>query len=115
MFILTTPNIRGFDLLTLGKLSNNIGGPNHLNYFHPDSLSYLLERCGFKVIEILTPGELDAELVRKKILAGELDVSNCPFLKYILVDQWGTTGEIFQHFLAQNNLSSHLWIVARKV
>lgn len=115
LLILTTPNIKGFDLLVLGKLSNNIGGPNHLNYFHPRSLSHLLRRCGFEVIEVMTPGKLDAELVRKRILSNELDVSSHPFLKYVLIDQWEATGEAFQRFLADNGLSSHLWMVASKI
>lgn len=115
ILILTTPNIKGFDLVTLGKLSNNIVGPNHLNYFHPDSLSYLLEHCGFEVIEVKTPGKLDAELVRKKILKGEFDISAHPFLKQILIEKWEMIGNSFQHFLAENLLSSHLWIVAKKI
>lgn len=112
--ILTTPNIRGFDLLVLGRSSNNISGPNHLNYFHADSLGRLLRRCGFDVIEMLTPGSLDAELVRKKILDNEFNVSNQPFLKMLLIDQWKNAGNAFQRFLSDNKLSSHLWAVARK-
>ena len=115
LLIITTPNIKGFDLLVLGKLSDNIGGPNHLNYFHPKSLSILLQRCGFEVLEVMTPGKLDAEIVRKKILNGELDVSGRHFLKHVLIDQWETTSEAFQRFLADNGLSSHLWMVARKI
>jgi len=115
LLILTTQNIKGFDLLVLGKLANNIGGPSHLNYFHSSSLKYLLQRCGFEVIEVVTPGKLDAELVRKKILSGELDVSNSPFLKNVLIDQWEAAGGAFQHFLAENRLSSHAWMVARKI
>jgi 2-polyprenyl-3-methyl-5-hydroxy-6-metoxy-1,4-benzoquinol methylase/ribosomal protein S27E len=114
LFILTTPNIKGFDLATLGMLSTNIAGPNHLNYFNPDSLSKLLENCGFKVVEILTPGKLDAELVRKKFLEGELDPQKLPFLKQILIDKWEKLGSNFQQFLIDNGLSSHLWIVAQK-
>lgn len=114
LFIITTPNIKGFDLLVLGKLADGITGPNHLNYFHPKSLSRLLIKCGFEIIEILTPGKLDAELVRKKILRGEFDVSNQPFLKHILIDQWSTFGETFQNYLIANKFSSHLWIVAKK-
>ncbi len=114
LLILTTPNIKGFDLLMLGKLSDNIGGPNHLNYFHPKSLSYLLDSCGFEIIEIITPGKLDAELVRKKIITGELDVTCQSFLKQVLIDQWETTGVSFQRFLADHKLSSHLWMVAKK-
>lgn len=114
LFIITTPNVKGFDLLVLDKLSNTFGGLSHLNYFHPKSLTYLLERCGFDVIRILTPGKLDAELVRKKILSGDFDISSQPFLKYILIEQWETVGKPFQQFLADNILSSHLWMVAKK-
>jgi 2-polyprenyl-3-methyl-5-hydroxy-6-metoxy-1,4-benzoquinol methylase/ribosomal protein S27E len=115
LLILTTPNIKGFDLLVLGKLSNNIGGPNHLNYFHPESLGILLQHCSFEVIKLMTPGKLDAELVRKKILSSDLDVSGSPFLKTVLIDKWETIGESFQRFLEDSGLSSHLWMVARKI
>ena len=102
-------------MLTLGELSNNIKGPNHLNYFHPGSISLLLEGCGFEVVEVLTPGKLDAELVRKKILQDDPGIFlNRPFIRHILVDKWKSVGNSFQHFLADNNLSSHLWVVAKK-
>jgi len=115
LFILTTPNIKGFDLLVLGKASTNIAGPNHINYFHPESLSNLLHNCGLEVIETLTPGELDAELVHKKILDKEFDISNQPFLQNVLVNQWEKLGDNFQKFLSSNGLSSHMWIVAKKI
>ena len=115
LFVLTTPNIKGFDLLVLGKLSDIIRGPNHLNYFHPKSLCHLLQRCGFEVVEVMTPGKLDAELVRNKILEGKLDVSDRPFLKQVLIERWDEAGEKFQHFLKDSSLSSHLWMVARRM
>jgi len=114
LFIITTPNIWGFDLLLLGEVSDNIAGPGHLNYFQPESLGLLLEKCGFEVIESITPGKLDAEIVRKKALSGEFDVSDKPFLKKALVDEWNSLGEAFQRFIAENGLSSHLWVVARR-
>lgn len=115
LLILTTPNIKGFDLVILGKISTNIAGPNHINYFHPASLTLLLENSGFKVVEVLTPGKLDAELVRKKIISKELDTTNNPFLQLILIDKWSEIGKNLQNFLSNNNLSSHMWIVAKKV
>jgi 2-polyprenyl-3-methyl-5-hydroxy-6-metoxy-1,4-benzoquinol methylase len=115
LFILTTPNIKGFDLMVLGKISDNISGPGHLNYFHPESLRYLLESCGFEVIETLTPGQLDVDIVRNKMLSGEFDVSGFPFLKYILIDQSATLRNAFQKFLMEHKLSSSLWMVARKI
>lgn len=115
LLILTTPNINGFDLNVLGKLSNNIVGPNHINYFNTESIKYLLDSAGFETIEVLTPGKLDAELVRLKILSGEMDISNQPFLKQVLIDRWDEIGSTFQQFLADSRLSSHMWVVARKV
>ena len=114
LLVLTTPNIRGFDLEILGPASENIDAPEHLNYFHPASLSRLLERCGFRVDEVLTPGKLDAELVRLKALSGEVDLAGQPFLKRVLIDDWERAGGPFQEFLASACYSSHLWVVARK-
>ncbi len=114
VLIISTPNIKGFDLITLGDRSDNIDGPEHMNYFNIQSLSILLKRCGFVPLEFLTPGKLDAEIVRNKILKGHFDVSREPFLKYILIDKWTKYKYTFQEFLAANCLSSHLWMVARK-
>ena len=112
IIVITCPNIMGFDILTLNGLSDSIDG-EHLNYFNPNSLSKLLFNCGFEVIEKSTPGKLDAELVRKSILNEEFDVSKQPFLKRILIDEWEIYKETFQKFLADNLLSSHLWIIAK--
>ena len=113
VMILTTPNIQGFDLLTLRDKSDNIEAPNHINYFSPKSLIILMESCGFQVLEVLTPGQMDAELVRTKALDGAIDLSNQPFLKKILIDDWTQYGDNFQKFLVSNKLSSHLWVVAK--
>jgi len=113
LLVVTCPNIRGFDILVLQALSGSIDH-EHLNYFNPVSLSHLVGECGFEVLEVLTPGRLDAELVRKKILSGELDVSSQPFLKQVLIDEWERVGDSFQEFLADNMLSSHMWLVGRK-
>lgn len=112
LFFITCPNNKGFDVEVLGGLSSTLSH-EHLNYFNPESLSLLLESTGFEVLESLTPGRLDAELVRNKILSGDYDVSNQHFLKKVLIDKWNELGESFQDFLAENGLSSHMWIVAR--
>ena len=114
LLILTTPNIEGFDLLVLGELSTNVGY-EHINYFNLGSLGRLLSDCGLEVIEMLTPGQLDAELVRKQVLSGAFDISNHPFLNQILIDRWESVGDSFQRFLSDNLLSSNMWFVAKKV
>ncbi len=114
LLLLTCPNGRGFDVATLGEHSGTIDG-EHLNYFNPDSLALAVNELGFETLEALTPGRLDAELVHKKILSGEFILERQPFLQEILVDRWEELGATFQDFLAENRLSSHLWLVARKI
>lgn len=111
--VLTCPNVKGFDLIVTREVSDTID-VEHLNYFHPDSLALLFERCGFEVIEKTTPGELDAELVRKDVICGNFDISPQPFLKQILIDRWDEIGTKFQRFLSENMLSSNMHLVARK-
>lgn len=113
LLILTCPNGQGFDVETLGTASNTVDH-EHLNYFNPGSLKKMLTNCGMEVLESFTPGKLDAELVRNKILMGEFDVSTQPFLKKILIDNWEQLGHPFQEFLVQHGLSSNMWMVARK-
>ena len=113
LFIVTCPNVKGFDIQILGPLANAVD-TEHLNYMHPLSLGALLESEGFEVLERETPGRLDAELVRKKALSGEWDSSVHPFLHHVLIDEWERLGESFQDFLAANGLSSNMWLVARR-
>ena len=42
LLFIATPNIKGFDLLVLKDKSDNTTAPDHLNYFHPKSISLLL-------------------------------------------------------------------------
>ena len=112
LFVVSCPNGQGFDVITLKEKSNTIDH-EHLNYFNPKSLELLFKSNNFEVLEILTPGVLDADIVRNTILEGEYDVNEQPFLKQILIDEWETKGKAFQEFLTANNLSSNLWIIAK--
>ena len=113
LLILTCPNGRGFDIDLLGPAADAVD-VQHLNLFNPVSLSRLLEDCGFEVLEVTTPGRLDAELVRKKVLAGQFALEGNEFLRRVLLDEWDDLGGPFQTFLAGNGLSSHMWAAARK-
>jgi 2-polyprenyl-3-methyl-5-hydroxy-6-metoxy-1,4-benzoquinol methylase len=113
IFIVTTPNSLGFDVMELGEHSTAIDA-EHVNMFHPNSLAMLLDSCGFEVIQKQTPGELDAELVRKGMLAGHIDSGTRPFLKRVLIDEWTSLHEPFQRFLSANLLSSNMLLVGRK-
>lgn len=112
LLVVSCPNGLGFDIATLGPLSDAVD-TEHVNLFNPASLKNILECEGFTDISIVTPGLLDAELVRKSALAGDY-VINDPFMKRILLDEWEELGAPFQEFLARNNLSSHMWAFAIK-
>lgn len=111
ILILTCPNYKGFDIEVLKEKSESIDA-EHINLFNPRSISLLLNRCGFKVLECMTPGELDAEILRKRVLSLEYNIDDQPFLRTVLIDQWEELGDAFQGFLKQNKMSSHMWIVA---
>lgn len=113
LLLLTCPNVKGFDVTILEHESDTFDA-EHLNYFHPESLSHLLRRSGFRVLELSTPGKLDAELVRNKVLAGRFNLDGRPFLKSILIDNWECAGGAFQEFLSAHGLSSHMMVAACK-
>ena len=113
MLVLSCPNGQGFDISVLKEISKAVDA-EHVNLFNPYSLGLLVESCGFEVLDVSTPGRLDTEFVHNAILDGKFDVSDNPFLKRVLVDEWDRLGWPFQEFLAANGLSSHLWLAARK-
>jgi 2-polyprenyl-3-methyl-5-hydroxy-6-metoxy-1,4-benzoquinol methylase len=114
LVVVSCPNGQGFDIALLRSISLAID-PEHANLFNPRSLSLLVESCGFEVLEVSTPGRLDAEFVHTAIMEKKFDVSHDPFLQRVLVDEWDRLGWPFQQFLAQNGLSSHMWLAARKL
>ncbi len=113
LLILTCPNGKGFDVETLGALSDTVDH-EHLNYFNPTSLSKMLKTLDLEVLECFTPGKMDADLVRNKIIAGSFDISAMPFLKTILLDNNSHLLLKFQQFLVAHGLSSNMWVVAKK-
>lgn len=114
LLLLTCPNGRGFEVEVLGPVADTID-TEHLNYFNPRSLSRLVRDCGFEVLEASTPGVLDADIVRNKVLGGKFDLSGQRFLEVVLLERWEELGAAFQDFLKEHLLSSHMWVVGRRV
>lgn len=103
----------GFDIAVLGRHSKAVSPPHHLNFLSRRGVARLLERSGLVEVAFLTPGALDVDIVRNTLLetpAAEVG----SFVRRLVLD--GDAGEraAFQRFLADNGLSSHMWIVARR-
>jgi len=114
LLILSCPNGDGFDVKTLKTESDTVDH-EHLNYFNTYSIGVLLNSCGFKTLEVFTPGRLDAELIRKKIISGEFKLEDDDeLLRHILTEGWNKLGVVFQQFLVKNSMSSNMWVVAQK-
>tara|TARA_Y100000590_G_scaffold432312_1_gene548194 strand:- start:774 stop:1754 length:981 start_codon:yes stop_codon:yes gene_type:complete len=112
IFYFTTLNGMGFDIQMLGKNSNSIYPPYHINFFNPKSIEVLLKKIGFKIIFIDTPGELDLSIVENNqhLLTGEKK----DFIKFVTTNTSKKYRLQFQKFLKDNKLSSHMRIVAKK-
>lgn len=113
VLILSCPNSAGFDVSLLGAASSAVDA-EHVNLFTPASLTRLVERNGFEALDVSTPGRLDVELVRKASQEGAISLSDQPFLHKVVVDEFDRLGWPFQQFLAENGLSSHMWLCARR-
>ena len=111
LLVITCPSIDGFDVITLREHSDTVDH-EHVNYLNPASIRRLADACGFNVLEVLTPGQLDADIVRNKVLQGVISLDDQPWLKHVLLDRWDDLGEKFQQFLAENQMSTHMWMVA---
>ncbi len=109
LFIFTTLNGLGLDILVLWEKSKSVHPPHHINFFNPLSIKVLLERAGFQLLEVSTPGKLDVDILESSLGNILSDRFWSSFLK-----QLGQDGrEDFQQFVANHNLSSHMMVVAQ--
>lgn len=113
LLVISCPNSKGFDVITLGVRSGCFQH-GHLNYFHPDSMRLLFSANGLDMLLVDTPGALDADIVHRAALRGEIDLKSQPLLQRVLIDDWESLGARFQEFLSQNSLSSHMVCVGRQ-
>lgn len=113
LFAFTCPNGQGFDTVMLQAQSPSVD-TEHVNLFNTKSIALLLERAGFSVLAVETPGRLDVELVRRAVQADEYTVDNQPFWRQVLLDRFDTLGGPFQKFLSENKLSGNMRVIAQK-
>lgn len=110
-FVLSTPNVNGFETSTLGR-DSRAWWFDHVRLYNPESIKVLLERFGFEVLDIQTPGQLDVEILARAVEAGKIDLEGNPALKFIMAARDSVRTE-FQTFLRSERLSSHMACVAR--
>lgn len=109
--IATTLGCDGFDIRLLWQEANCICPPNHLNFCSRAGFTRLFERAGFIDVEVLTPGELDVEIVNNKLVQRQLPLSR--FERLLLSGGPELLADL-QKFLQRHRLSSHSWVIARK-
>jgi SAM-dependent methyltransferase len=101
----------GFDVLTLKGATDTIYPYEHTLLPSIDGLRAALERAGFEVLEITSPGSLDTLYVMENI---DRRSDGSLFLRYLSEKLDAKMINEFQSFLQKANLSSHARIVSRK-
>ena len=111
ILVLSTRLGSGFDVLTLKGGTESIFPYEHVTLPSRRGLETLLEKCGFEVLEITTPGTQDVDAVfsnRERI------ESDNYFVKYLIESADERTKSDFQQFLQKSCLSSFAQVIARK-
>lgn len=110
--MLSTPNEKSVETRTLERRSSNIIF-DHVRLYNPRSIRILLERNGFRIVSLTTPGKLDVERLSAAYAKDPAYFDKVPALKFIL-NETPDRLEAFQSFLVREFQSSHMRIVAVK-
>lgn len=109
LFIFTTLSGMGLDIQVLGENAKALSPPHHLNFMNPKSASTLLQSIGFEVIEAITPGKLDIDIIKKN-----KQYIKDEFWKNIINYSSNIELDAIQESIASLGLSSHMMITCRK-
>ena len=115
--VLTVPNIDGFEFQVVGVHHSNICPPSHLNYFGPVTLIRILEKIGFKISEVDTPGLLDVDNIRVFFSKNKSLSTGSKMLDEIInsdTDDAEANRSILQTLVSNSKNSGHLRVVAKK-
>jgi SAM-dependent methyltransferase len=112
-FFFTTLNGKGFDLQVLWGKSKSVFPPHHLNFFNPHSISILLKKVGFTIVEIKTPGRLDWDIVEGAIKKDGFEAGR--FWNMLANESSGSCKEDLQKWISEYGFSSHMQVLAKKV
>lgn len=111
-FLFTTLNGEGFDIQVLWERSKSVSPPHHLNFFNPSAIKIILEKIGFVVAEVSTPGQLDWDIVESSCRNEHVDIGR--FWKMLSQKGGQKEKDALQDWIAVSGFSSHMRVLARK-
>ena len=109
IFIFTTLSGTGVDIQALWENSKSVSPPHHLNFFNPSSIQFFLDKLGYKILEISTPGELDID-----ILVNNQHLIKDRFWKSLIKHANQKTLENWQSMITESGWSSHMMVCCQK-
>ena len=110
---LTTTTGSGLEYQLLGADAPNLLPLDRLTLFPVEAIRERLERIGYTVLELSTPGRLDVETLRNYVRDNPAG-AQLPFWNYFFSRNDEQACTELQLFLQQHHLSSYMRIVARK-
>ena len=112
LLLFTTLTVSGFDIQVLWDASRSVSPPQHLNFGSILGMERLIARAGLEQVSVTTPGRLDVDIVRNRLLAEP----SLPLPRFAATvaraDEPARAA--FQQFLAEHRMSSHVQCIARK-
>lgn len=108
-FLFTTLSGTGADIQALWQDSKSVSPPHHLNFFNPRSVRLLLERAGFDVLRVTTPGQLDVD-----IMANSREHIKDRFWRTFVTLADDAQRAAMQAFLAAHGFSSHMMVLCQR-
>jgi SAM-dependent methyltransferase len=112
-FALTTRAGSGFDIQALWDKLDNIFPLEHTNLISTQGMTMLLQRTGFDVLEMSTPGQLDVQVVTR-LLGQDETMAGQRLLRLLTLTGGEDARRELQHFLQKYLLSSFMRVVACK-
>jgi SAM-dependent methyltransferase len=113
LFALTTRSGSGFDIQAIWGDTDTIFPLEHVNLISVAGMRILLERQGFDFMELSTPGQLDVQVVMRK-LDDNKKISGSRILRRLILESGESGREDLQQLLQKHLLSSHMRVVTRK-
>ena len=108
--LITTLSGSGLDISYLNDKADIVAPPQHLNFLSIKGFKELFTRIGFRKIEIVTPGKLDVNIIKNKL--SEEESSDIDFFGNFIRNISDETSAKLQEVIADNKLSSHIWVIA---